>query len=99
MKLIVYGLLLFLALRLSIHAFDFKKSSHLELLSIPIYSLIMFLVTMTWTQENLITAIILILIASLIGWFQASKSEIKVTEELDRHQRPIVLIKKAFPIF
>ncbi|MEG0373869.1 MAG: hypothetical protein RR583_08215 [Enterococcus sp.] len=97
MKLIEYGLLLFLAFRLSMHAFEFKKSSRLELLSIPVYSLIMFLVTMTWTQENLITAIILILVAGWIGWFQASKSEIKVTEELDRYQRPIILIKKGLP--
>lgn len=97
MKLIVDGLLLFLAFRLSLHAFEFEKISRLELLSIPVYSLIMFLVTMTWSQKNLIAAVILILIAGVIGWFQTSKTEIKITKEIDRHQRPVVLIKKGLP--
>ena len=97
MKLIIYGLLLFIAFRLSLHAFEFEKISRLKLLSIPVYSILMFFATMRWTSENFFTAFILILAAGFIGWFQTIKSEIKVTDELDRHQRPVILIKKGFP--
>ncbi|MCZ7690030.1 hypothetical protein OUY40_12185 [Lactococcus cremoris] len=68
-----YILLFYLAFRLSKHSFEFEKVSRLELVVLPLYSTLMFFITMTWKEEDIIVAIVLFLLSFLIGWLQSSK--------------------------
>lgn len=89
-----YILLFYLAFRLSKHSFEFEKVSGLELVVLPLYSTLMFFITMTWKEENIIVAIVLFLLSFLIGWLQSSKVEFKDEGKKDKYERPIILMKK-----
>lgn len=89
-----YILLFYLAFRLSKHSFEFEKVSRLELVVLPLYSTLMFFITMTWKEENIIVAIVLFLLSFLIGWLQSSKVEFKDEGKKDKYERPIILMKK-----
>ena len=60
LKIGSYILLFYLAFRLSKHSFEFEKVSRLELIILPLYSTLMFFITMTWGEENIMVAIILL---------------------------------------
>jgi len=77
LKIGSYILLFYLAFRLSKHSFEFEKVSRLELIILPLYSTLMFFITMTWSEENIMVAIILLFLSFLVGWLQASKVEFK----------------------
>ena len=94
LKIGSYILLFYLAFRLSKHSFEFEKVSRLELIILPLYSTLMFFITMTWGEENIMVAIILLFLSFLVGWLQASKVEFKDEGKEDKYQRPIVLMKK-----
>lgn len=94
MGLIMYVILLWGIYRVTRKAFEFEKTSRMEQVIIPGYSLIMFLVTMDWNAPSIGLLAILAVVAFGIAWFQAAGTEIKVTGELDRYQRPEVLLKK-----
>ena len=89
-----YILLFYLAFRLSKHSFEFEKVSRLELVVLPLYSTLMFFITMTWKEEDIIVAIVLFLLSFLIGWLQSSKVEFKDEGKKDKYERPIILMKK-----
>lgn len=89
-----YILLFYLAFRLSKHSFEFEKVSRLELVVLPLYSTLMFFITMAWKEEDIIVAIVLLLLSFLIGWLQSSKVEFKDEGKKDKYERPIILMKK-----
>lgn len=94
LKIGSYILLFYLAFRLSKHSFEFEKVSRLELIILPLYSTLMFFITMTWGEENIMVAIILLFLSFLVGWLQASKVKFKDEGKEDKYQRPIILMKK-----
>nr|WP_231124815.1 hypothetical protein [Limosilactobacillus reuteri] len=79
--------------------FEYEKVTRFELIIIPVYSAIM----MVLSLENVrsLTAagltIILLILGASIGFLQASKTQIKDTNKLDSHQRPILKIKRNWP--
>jgi len=52
---------------------------------------------MTWGEENIMVAIILLFLSFVVGWLQASKVEFKDEGKEDKYQRPIILMKKNWP--
>ena len=79
--------------------FEYEKVTRFELIIIPVYSAIM----MVLSLENVrsLTAagltIILLILGASIGFLQASKTQIKDTNKLDSHQRPILKVKRNWP--
>ncbi len=79
--------------------FEYEKVTRFELIIIPVYSAIM----MALSLENVrsLTAagltIILLILGASIGFLQASKTQIKDTNKLDSHQRPILKVKRNWP--
>ena len=98
LKIGSYILLFYLTFRLSKHSFEFEKVSRLELIILPLYSTLMFFITMTWGEENIMVAIILLFLSFLVGWLKASKVEFKDEGKEDKYQRPIVLMKKNWSL-
>lgn len=79
--------------------FEYEKVTRFELVIIPLYSAIMMVLSLerviSLTAAGL-TVILLILGAS-IGFLQASQTQIKDTNKLDSHQRPILKVKRNWP--
>lgn len=94
MGIVMYLILLWGIYRVTRKAFEFEKTSRMEQVIIPAYSLLMFLITMDWRLTSIGLLVVLAVVAVGIAWFQASGTEIKVTGDLDRYQRPEVLLKK-----
>ncbi len=80
-------------------AFEFERVTRTEMIILPLYSLIMMVITLSqersWTTLGL--AIILLLLGIMIGFFQATRVEIKDTGEVDEYQRPIIKAKRNWP--
>ncbi len=71
--------------------FEYEKVTRFELVILPIYSAIM----MVLTAFGL--TIILLILGGSIGFLQASQTQIKDTNKLDSHQRPILKVKRNWP--
>ncbi|MCH4172622.1 MAG: hypothetical protein LKF36_15490 [Lactobacillus sp.] len=97
MNLLLDLLLLLGVVHITRKAFRFEQIGRFEHVILPIYSLIMFLSGMVWQTKDVLIMLGLIIIASLIGYYQASKVEIKIEPQLDNAQRPLVKIKKNRP--
>jgi len=54
----------------------------------------MFAVNMSWNKYNLIEAGLIIVIGWLIAYFQQLQTELQVTDDVDKHDRPIIKIKR-----
>lgn len=91
-----FSLLLFILMVLILcrKAFKFEKLSRFERITLPSYSLIMFMLSMNWTITTFIQLILIIGISVVIGFYQLTKVEIKVEKNLDQYNRPVVLVKK-----
>lgn len=76
--------------------FEYEKVTRFELVILPIYSAIM----MVLSLENVrsLTAFGLTIILLILGGsLQASQTQIKDTNKLDSHQRPILKVKRNWP--
>lgn len=87
-------LLILMVLILCRKAFKLEKLSRFERITLPSYSLIMFMLSMNWTITTFIQLILIIGISVVIGFYQLTKVEIKVEKNLDQYNRPVVLVKK-----
>lgn len=92
-------LLVLLAHRFIEGTFDYEKVTRLEMVIIPLYSLIMMVLTIhqRFTTEKLKLAIILFVVGIVIGALQSSKVKIKNTHQLDKFNRPIIEAKRDWP--
>lgn len=84
-------------LRISRKAFEFEKVTRLSLLIIPVYSLAMLGMAMTWTMRQVLLLALVAVVAGGIGYWQTTKIEVKDGTGVDKHGRPIVLLKKNSP--
>lgn len=81
LKIGSYILLFYLAFRLSKHSFEFEKVSRLELIILPLYSTLMFFITMTWSEENIMVAIILLFLSFWWDGYKLQKLNLKMREK------------------
>ncbi|ABJ57224.1 hypothetical protein [Oenococcus oeni] len=94
----LFILVLFWAIfRVTSKSLKFEKLTRFTSVVIPIYSVIMFIVTMIWNLKNFIVLLFLFIVSIFIAIFQVSKVEFKETTELDKHDRPVVYIRKGYP--
>ncbi|KEP88515.1 hypothetical protein X279_00965 [Oenococcus oeni IOEB_0501] len=94
----LFILVLFWAIfRVTSKSLKFEKLTRFTSVVIPIYSMIMFIVTMIWNLKNFIVLLFLFIVSIFIAIFQVSKVEFKETTELDKHDRPVVYIRKGYP--
>lgn len=84
MGLFLYLILIYGIYRVVSKAFKFEKVSRFEQVTLPVYSLIMFFMTMSWNVSNVILLIGIMVIAVLIGWYQASGVDIQRTADIDK---------------
>lgn len=76
--IIFYLILLICVIHLCSKAYKFIPLSKFHHFYVPVYSIILFLITFSWTDRNdYIAALILLPISLLIGWYQSSKLEVK----------------------
>ncbi|KRM31169.1 hypothetical protein FC83_GL001173 [Agrilactobacillus composti DSM 18527 = JCM 14202] len=97
MNLLLDLLLLLGVVHITRKAFKFEQIGRFEHVILPIYSLIMFFSGMVWQTKNILIMFFLIIISILIGYYQASKVDFKVTPNPDSTGRPVVSIKKNRP--
>ncbi|MGY3703231.1 hypothetical protein BW731_02685 [Vagococcus martis] len=76
-------------------SFEFEKITRLEFVILPIYSLIMFFITMNWSIFNLFLLMTLLVLSIFIGKYQSSRVEFEKIGAYDDYQRPVILIKKT----
>lgn len=76
--------------------FDYEKVTRMRMVIIPLYSLVMMILTVHtgFTTEKLKLAVILFLVGAVIGIFQASQVRVKNTGEFDRFRRPVIEVKR-----
>ena len=97
MNLLLDLLLLLGVVHITRKAFKFEKIGRFEHVILPIYSLIMFLSGMVWQTKDILIMLFLLVLAILIGYYQASKVEFKVDSNPADASRPVVEIKKNRP--
>lgn len=97
MGLLLYLILIYGIYRVASKAFKFEKVSRFEQITLPGYSLIMFLITMSWKTSEIGLLVLVVVLSALIGWYQASGVTIQRTAEHDKFKRPIVLVKQNWP--
>lgn len=76
--------------------FEYERVTRFELVILPIYSAIMMVLSLE-NVRSLIAfglTIILLILGGSIGFLQASQTQIKDTNKLDSHQRPILKVKR-----
>lgn len=66
-------------IHICVDAYKYKKLTRYHHLFIPVYSIILFLITMRWDSENLKILLFLIPAALAIGWLESSGIQIKET--------------------
>lgn len=79
--------------------FTYEKVTRFELVIIPVYSAVMMILGLknvhSLTSAGL--AIALVLIGVAIGFLQAGRTQVRDTNKLDSHQRPILEVKRNWP--
>lgn len=92
-------LLILLAHRFIEGTFDYEEVTRLRMVIIPLYSLVMMVLTVHqhYTTEKLELAAALFLVGVVIGIFQASKVQIKDDHKVDAYSRPVIAVKRDWP--
>lgn len=80
---------------LSYRSFHFEKFSRLERIVIPVYSMIMFFVTVKWDDVSMVVAPIIVLLSYVIVEYQLISVETRISKELDRRGNPVVEVKQG----
>ena len=79
--------------------FEYEKITRKEMVILPVYSLIMMLVSiekdMSW--QNILLTFLLLFLGIFIGWLQARGVSIKDNGETDQYGRPVIKIKRNWP--
>lgn len=70
--MVFHLVLIVLVIHISVSAFKYVKVSLFHHFLILLYSLIMFLITMRWTQKDLILLAILIVVAIALGYLETA---------------------------
>jgi hypothetical protein len=97
MGILLYLLLIYGVFRVARKSFQFEKISRFELVTIPAYSALMFVLSMRWDGNDVLLLIGLVIVAALIGWFQSLKVIVQPADQTDKHGRPIVKVKQGWP--
>lgn len=92
-------LLVLLAHRFIEGTFDYEKVTRLRMVIIPLYSLILMILTFQqkYTVKRLELAVVLFAIGIAIGIFQASQVKVKNEHQVDKFNRPVVKVKRDWP--
>lgn len=79
--------------------FEYEKITRKEMVILPVYSLIMMLISiekdMSW--QNILLTFLLLFLGIFIGWLQARGVSIKDNGETDQYGRPVIKIKRNWP--
>lgn len=96
--------LIILVIHLCTSAFDYVKVSFFHHFLVPIYALIMFFITMRWTQKDITLLVILIVVGFLIGiletmdlTFQKKPSKRKHKEDDKSYKKWVYQMRRGWP--
>jgi len=73
---------------------EFERITRLELIILPLYSIMMFLGTIRWSEGEIFEIIVLMLVASIIGGIQSLGVEIKSGSKEKESNVTIIMVKK-----
>lgn len=93
-------ILLILLLRSFIKGtFEYEKITRKEMVILPVYSLIMMILSLdrNISGQNILIAFLLLCFGIFIGWLQARGVSIQDNGETDKYGRPIIKIKRNWP--
>ncbi|WP_268912224.1 hypothetical protein [Lentilactobacillus sp. SPB1-3] len=93
-QLITYGLLVVGVIYMCSKSFKYENISRFGWITIPVYCLIMFVINVNLNEMNLIKSGIIVVIGFLIAYFQQLQAKIKFTDEVDKHDRPVIKIQR-----
>lgn len=74
----------------------FKKVTRLEFFLIPLYSLVLAFFSIYESMPKLVDLIATIIVGIFAAIIQSMGAQIKRTEQRDKYQRPIVMLKKGW---
>lgn len=79
--------------------FEYEKITRKEMVILPVYSLIMMLVSLDthMNLKDILLTFLLLILGIFIGWLQALGVNIQDNGETDQYGRPIIKIKRNWP--
>lgn len=79
--------------------FKYEKITRKEMVILPVYSLIMMLVSLDthMNLKDILLTFLLLILGIFIGWLQALGVNIQDNGETDQYGRPIIKIKRNWP--
>ncbi len=79
--------------------FEYEKITRKEMVILPVYSLIMMLLSIDkdMNGQKILLTVLLLILGVFIGWLQARGVSIQDNGETDKYGRPIIKIKRNWP--
>lgn len=79
--------------------FEYEKITRKEMVILPVYSLIMMLVSLDthMNLKDILLTFLLLILGIFIGWLQARGVSIQDNGKTDQYGRPIIKIKRNWP--
>lgn len=79
--------------------FEYEKITRKEMVILPVYSLIMMLVSLDthMNLKDILLTFLLLILGIFIGWLQARGVSIQDNGKTDQYGRPIIKIKRKWP--
>ncbi|MCI1985882.1 MAG: hydrophobic protein [Lactobacillus sp.] len=88
---LVIGVLIFTR-----NAFRLEKISRWEAILIPVYSLVMGIQTLTRERPPVVLVMVTVVVGLLAAGLQAVGAQLQVTDDCDRHGRPVVKLRRGW---
>ena len=79
--------------------FEYEKITRKEMVILPVYSLIMMLLSIDkdMNGQKILLTVLLLILGVFIGWLQARGVSIQDNGKTDKYGRPIIKIKRNWP--
>jgi hypothetical protein len=94
--MLLYAILVVGVLVVVSESFKFEEVSRLAQVGIPLYSLVMAVITIVRDHTHLWFIVPALAVGALLGWLQTTHVQVKRTDEKDRFGRPVVKVRKGW---
>ncbi len=91
MLLLILGIFFFTR-----NLFRFEKVSRFEAVILPVYSLIMAWLALDQHHPSVMAIVVTAIFGVLMAWLQSWGARVKVTGEQDKHDRPVVEVRRGW---